>query len=392
MQVVQSSRKRDTLNMRGSTWANGALVLVSVIVSLLLIETAYRLAVGIPPLQFANWRTEHIVMFRMGKRVIIDPVLGWTLKPRYEIDNYTTLEYGLRQNFEETTVRTDAVLAVGDSFTEGWDVADDQSWPSHLEKLTSVPIVNAGVAGYGTDQIVLRAEQMLSIVKPKILIVDFLEADISRAGHSAFGSPKPYFTLENGELRYHPPAPIEPPGSDSFLASLSYKFRDILGYSAAADYVLARLNPDYYYGRGTQASYRRADTDETEVTCALLRRLKARTDREGIRMILFMQYNASLLLSSDKSTDNSRYVVSCAKATGIRVVDQFESLRAIVAANPIAIRDYYVAYGQSYGHMTAKGNEHAAYLLAAALRDWLPLATGSSQPAATSVAPAAAVK
>jgi hypothetical protein len=59
------------------------------------------------------------------------------------------------------------------------------------------------------------------------------------------------------------------------------------------------------------------------------------------------------------------------------VVDQFASLHAIVAADgPAIIRDYYFFNNGIFGHMTAKGNEHAANLIEPALRDWLPEISG----------------
>jgi hypothetical protein len=362
-----------------------ALVGASLLFSLVFIEVGYRIAAGLPVFKFADWRVDRVVMDRLGEfKAIPDPVLGWTSKSwnRHE-HGYTTIEHGIRQNFGETTVRTGAVLAVGDSFTEGWEVKDHESWPAYLEKRIGMPVVNAGIGAYGTDQIVLRAEQLLPIVRPKILIVGFLEEDIIRAGHSIFGAPKPYFTLENGALRYHPPEPLEPRRPSSQLASLAFKARDVLAYSAAADYVLARLNPNYWYSAGARDEYRKVDIDPAEITCALLRRLKAQTDRDGIRVLLFMQHHAPQIIDADRPSANARRVVACAAAAGIRAVDQFASLRAIERARPNSMPEYYVHGGDLFGHMTAKGNEHAAKLLALALADWLPAAAGSSPAAAT---------
>ena len=137
-------------------------------------------------------------------------MLGWVLAPNFRSEGFNTIDHGFRRNFDEKEVRTGAILAVGDSFTEGFDVVDDAgTWPAQLEKMTGTPVVNAGVAGYASDQIILRAEQVMPIVKPKTLIIGFTEVDISRAGLSGAGAPKPYFTTEKGELVYHPPGPLE---------------------------------------------------------------------------------------------------------------------------------------------------------------------------------------
>jgi hypothetical protein len=205
-----------------------------------------------------------------------------------------------------------------------------------------------------------------SATAPKILIVGFLEFDIFRAAHSDFGAPKPYFTLENSELQYHPPNPIESENQRGLLSKTGYELRDIFGYSAVADYLLRGLAPNFWYA-GSHFLYRKVNIDGAAITCALLDRLKRKVDAEGIRMLLFMQYNEYLILGGKRAPKNARRVVACANESKIPVVDQFASLRAIVAANPQKIRDYYFADKNGFGHMKRRGNKHAAGLLAAAL-------------------------
>lgn len=375
MQVTGGGDEVETsaTSERSSRWADAALLIVSLLVSLVLIEIGYRAAVGLPAFKLVNWRAERIVASNLGElKAVIDPVLGWTSRPSsYHEDGYTTLEHGIRKNFHETTIRTGGMLAVGDSFTEGWEVKDHESWPAMLEQMTRVPVVNAGVGGYGTDQIVLRAEQLLPIIQPKILIVGFLEADIDRAGHSIFGAPKPHFTITNGELQYHPPKLIEPHEKTTTLATIAYGIRGALGYSAAADHLFARLNPNYWYGDGEHDFYQKVDIDEAAVTCALLKRLQAQAERNGIRTILFMQYHASVIVSSEQPPRKAQEVLACAQAAGFRVADQFAFLRSIAAANAAAMKEYYVQSGETYGHMSPKGNHHAAHLLSQALREWI---------------------
>ena len=138
---------------------------------------------------------------------------------------------------------------MGDVFTEGGiEVADGETWPAHLERMTGEPAINAGVAGYAADQIVLRAEQLLPRARPRTLVVALFEETIARAGQSFFGSSKPYFTMDNGQLAYHAPHRAEPDALSGWQAGV----RDVLGRSAVLDVVLSRLAPGYWQGKAGQ--------------------------------------------------------------------------------------------------------------------------------------------
>jgi hypothetical protein len=353
---------------RGSRLGNAALAIVSLLVTLAVVEVGYRVVAGMPVFEFPNWRFDRTIVHEKSEIPIPDPVLGWVSRPGHVSEGYNTLDHGIRRNHEEAAIRTGAILAVGDSFTEGLEVEDEESWPAHLERMIGKPVVNGGVMAYATDQIILRAEQLLPIVKPKVLIVGFLEFDIYRTGHTHFGSPKPYFTVENGALRYHRPALVKVREKGGFAVRAGYEIRDVLGYFASIDYVLHRVAPDFWLGDEKQ-QYLKAPNDPVQVTCLLLARLKQRTDRDGIRMLLFLQHYAAAILEEDEPSENARAVSACAAKLGIQVVDQFAPLRAIVDKKREALRPYYVAGVTDFTHMSSEGNRHAAQLLAKALSD-----------------------
>lgn len=361
-----SGRASTTARRRGRIAGNALLAFASLLISILAIEAGFRVVNGVPMFEFANWRGDRTVILESGDLPVPDPVLGWVSRPGYVGDGYRTLAHGIRRNFDETEIRTGEILAVGDSFTEGMEVDDDQSWPAYLEKKIGRPVVNGGVMAYGTDQIILRTEQLLPIVKPKILIVGFLEFDVFRTGHSHFGSPKPFFTIENGALRYHSPPLVTVRSDGGFFVGASYKIRHLLGYFASIDFLLHRLAPDFWLG-SEKRQYVRAPNDPLPVTCLLLERLKQRTDREGVRLILFLQYYALAIMEDDEPTPNAQGVAACAKQYGIQVVDHFAPLRALVEKDADAMRPLYMTDGKNFTHMSPKGNEHAAQVLAKAL-------------------------
>src|SRR5262249_28537115 len=156
------------------------------------------------------------------------------------------------------------------------------------------------------------------------------QSDIYRSGYSIFGAPKPWFSVENDALRYHAPESLEPrvPG---VLSAGAYALRGGRAYSAVARYLLARLAPGYWGRAGSQVRYRKADIDEADVTCRLLKRVKAQADQDGIRTLLFMQYYAGIILEADKPPRDAQRVMACAQQMDIRVLDQFASLRRLLA-------------------------------------------------------------
>ena len=357
--------KPSVASPRSSWRRDWGIALVSLVISLLLAEMLFRVATGLPIFAFTNWRKDRVVANHLGDRAIVDPILGWKLKSEYRSDGFNTIAEGIRRNFNETAIRTGSILAVGDSFTEGWDeVRDEGTWPAQLERLMGVAVVNGGIGGYASDQIILRAEQLLPTVNPDTLIIGMNEIDIFRAAHAPFGAPKPYFTIEGGALRFHAPEPIEKP--QVFNPAVRWA-REALGYSAAMDFILGRLALNFWYGEIDEV-YHRVHNDEVAVTCKLLHRLKAEADKRSIRTLLFMQYYGSFIVEEDEISENADNVEDCARDVGIEVVDHYASLRQIALAQPQDITSYYVMSDEEFGHMSAKGNAHAAALLAEALK------------------------
>ena len=349
-----------------SSAANIIVFTFSILFTLLIAEIGFRVVMEVAVFDATDWRADGARFNRIGDRAITDPLLGWTLKPHYNRERFTTLDHGFRRNFGETEVRTGGILAVGDSFTEGYDEVDDAgTWPAHLEKIIGVPVVNAAVAGYATDQIILRAEQTLPIVKPKTLIVGFTEVDIYRAMLSKAGAPKPYFTMENGEVVYHAPGPLES-GEKEGLIGMGV--RAVLGYSALSHHLFSRLAPQFWYP--AEASlYEEVENQPIDITCKLLARLKQQTDDKQVRFLVFLQYGGELVLEEPVILNDMKQITECAQKAGIQVIDQFAPLKAVTHGNPDLVALYYSLYGEEFGHMTSKGNEHAAQLIASVLKE-----------------------
>jgi hypothetical protein len=98
-------------------------------------------------------------------------------------------------------VQPGAILVVGDSFGAGSEVTDTDTWPAQLENKVGTRVLNAAVGGYGIDQSVLRAEELIPQLKPKMLIVqtNLAYGISSNRMSTAGGAPKPYFI---GKLKF----------------------------------------------------------------------------------------------------------------------------------------------------------------------------------------------
>jgi len=340
------------------------LLLGSIALSVLVGELALRMATGQPAFRLVNFRA--VSLESSGTR-IYDPDLGWIQRTGFKSRSVNTLLHGVRANgMGESAIRPGGVLAVGDSFTAGTEVSDAETWPAQLERLIGEPVINAGIPGYGTDQIVMRAEQLLAIVRPRVLLVDFLSQDILRSGYSNYGAPKPYYTIEDDRLVLHnSPVPVQ---SSGFANSLTAAIKSVVGYSFAAHQIMMAFAPDSWLASGKQ-SFTRITNDPSEVTCRLLQRLKLRTESLGTRMLLVMQYGGDAVRAWTAPSDDAVPVKACAHAMGIQTVDEFDSLKAVYRADPETLKTYYAMTGDAYGHMSARGNRHVAGLIASALAE-----------------------
>jgi hypothetical protein len=89
------------------------------------------------------------------------------------------------------------ILFLGDSFVWGFNVEDNERFTELLRpELPDYRIVNAGVAGYGTDQAYLLARRIWDAVKPDIVVLMFcVENDRKDNSSNLRGAYKPYLHM-----------------------------------------------------------------------------------------------------------------------------------------------------------------------------------------------------
>jgi hypothetical protein len=99
---------------------------------------------------------------RPGVAYLFDRALGWVRAP----DRSVPRPHGLRMTTDPRGSRVVPgatgpvwIATYGDSFTEGLDVNDEDTWQAVLARSTGTRVWNFGVAGYGPDQALLLLER-----------------------------------------------------------------------------------------------------------------------------------------------------------------------------------------------------------------------------------------
>jgi len=118
------------------------------------------------------------------------------------------------------------LVAIGDSYTFGFDGEDEQIWPAVLEEaLGGWEVVNLGVFGYGIDQQLIMFQDQGVRYEPDVVVVGFYEGDADRALLSFREFAKPRFELRDGELvltQVPVPTPDEILARHAHRAPISY--------------------------------------------------------------------------------------------------------------------------------------------------------------------------
>jgi hypothetical protein len=80
----------------------------------------------------------------------------------------------------------DAIVVVtGDSYTQGGEAADDDTYPAALERMLDVGVANLGVGGYGPDQALLKLEGMIDrYPRARVAVLSILTDDTPRMMNS----------------------------------------------------------------------------------------------------------------------------------------------------------------------------------------------------------------
>jgi hypothetical protein len=295
-------------------------------------------------------------LFRSAYPSEFDKDLGWVPKKGEHEKNVwnttvTILEDGIRSNGKEPPADHGVrILAVGDSFTFGDQVSDDETWPALLEGMSNIRVINGGVFGYGIDQSYLRILALAAKYRPSIVVFGFIPDNVYRCELSERTSvPKPYFEpsgIDDLVLRKEHVALYDP--SRSSLDVL----RRILGYSFLAHKLISKAFPEYWF-QGSWSNTK-AHSNGAEVACRIFERVKRFAEDKQIKIYMLVQYTGAPV---DDDVRTLEKTIPCIDRRVLELVDLRNPLIDLQK------NDVNRFNGLFRGHMTKEGNRFVASIL-----------------------------
>ncbi|MCB9877883.1 MAG: hypothetical protein H6835_09805 [Planctomycetes bacterium] len=309
------------------------------------------------PLWFGSFREFRLDLVRRNYPAMLDDTLGYAPQPGFAShDNHWGTQVtidgdGLRSNGDQPRPDGPLIVCVGDSFTFGDEVDDDQTWPAALERLLDRPVRNGGVFGYSFTQTVLRGEQLLDRLQPQVLIVSLIADDLLRSCYSRRYTNLPILDLDGDGLVLkgvpidHAALPPDP----------ARWWKDLLGHSALVDAVLANTCKQWWYEDQKQVVLPHLFRQLCPLGMRIVDRIDAACRARGTRLLLVLQ--------GGWRPDWIEPVLQHAVQQGVQTLDLAARVAELAERDPALPGRYF------RGHMTPAGNAWVADEIAAALRE-----------------------
>ena len=166
-----------------------------------------------------------------------DPTKGWVTIPNasnilyFENKLVSSNSKGIRGTVEYQYARDKKklrILFLGDSFTFGDEVDDNETYPYYLQQmLPNTEVINLGVHGYGHDQMLIYLKEEGVKYKPDIIVLGYVGADTHRNMREFEDYAKPRFKLMNNKLEVCN-FPVPTPEAILMLEPWRSRFIDLL--------------------------------------------------------------------------------------------------------------------------------------------------------------------
>lgn len=211
-----------------------------------------------------------------------DPVLGWEARGpavrqeancRGSLKTYTYNDAGARL-YAGFRPESAEIVVVGDSYTNGDEVDDDETYPAQLAALLGTSVANQGVGGYGPTQAFLNLKKKWGVYpKARIAVLAIMYENLSRmvnAYRPVLYNTSSNYTLKpfmaGGKIRPHP-GEVAFVDLDSFKRYATQAFDTDFWAKPKARFpytvaIFKALDSNYFYLRKLQKQLRKMGLPE----------------------------------------------------------------------------------------------------------------------------------
>lgn len=285
--------------------------------------------------------------------------------------SYTHNTQGLRSNkeysYEKTTPR---VLFLGDSFTYGVGVNDDETFPNLVQNYSKnkIETINAGNPGKGTDYALKFFQVMGNQLKPDIVAVIFFHNDFVDNGREEYFSVNSNGNLEPKSITEHKNFVSWLPGYDWFISWSQFinfvKKEIVLFVFPSSSFPLLSIASST-----TAISYTKKDSTEYWITITekYIKSLKDKVENSKAKLIFFYVPDR---LDVEQYRNNNQYSIEEQSISGLlkSLNIAFFSLTPIISESDNHIDKLYL----SDRHWTAVSHRLAAQYIFQHLVNLLP--------------------
>jgi len=277
--------------------------------------------------------------------LIHDPALGWRMKPDFHADGIHHDADGHRRTPTHPTDAAFEIVLLGDSFTYGLGVGDDETFGAHLAEATGATVVNAAVTAHGIDQSLLVWEEQARQRQPRFVVLGYAVDKFFTNPLPVRNLPKPWFSVEDTSLRLQG-VPVPPPERLETSGRLAHPFSPRL--IEAIRWLHRKIGAKLGWGDDFEP--------QAQLSDALLGSLNdAVTANGGTLITMFIGH------CFDGERDNlvaERAIMASCERRGLRCINMAEAMRG----------DQFQDYYGDNCHWSARGHHFAAAKLLEVMR------------------------
>ena len=304
-----------------------------------------------------------------------DPELGWINLPNVYLPNMYGPGKFLRTNSQRFRNDTDfsksippgkrRIVCSGDSFTLGFGVDNNHSWPSLLAaQAANLETVNMGQGGYGADQAYLWYKRDGVKLDHDIQIFALIFPDIYRMQHASFvGYGKPVLAVKDGRVVVtNVPVPRTTRDWSPREERLENAFSNLSITRLLQHMFKAGAAP--FGAAGPAAHSEKANEETAHVLSAMLDELhETNRAKDSVLVLTYLPIREEL--GSEAGTPWRTFLADYARQHQLLYVDLTDDFRHLPAAE---LDKLFIAGGGAdflgaEGHYTEAGNEFVAGLI-----------------------------